>query len=113
MPAMATVVTEFSDSANSRTYTVSGHTVAKPKLVLQKRKVGEIDGASSSDTVSIVYGTQDAAGAYLPARVVMEVTVRRPVDGIAADVTAALAVLRDIVASDEFTAVTTSQNYLK
>jgi type IV secretory pathway VirJ component len=110
---MATVLTEFSDSGNSRTSTLAGHTALKPRIVIQKRKVAVNDASSPEDIVSIVYGTTDAAGAILPAKVAFEVSLRRPVLGAPADVTAALAVLRDIVASDEFTAVTTTQNWLK
>lgn len=113
MPAMATVLTEYSDESNFRTYTVPGHTVAKPRLLLQKRKIGSPGGASSYDNIQVVYGTVDAAGALLSGRVAFEVSIRRPVEGIAADVTAALATFRDIVASDEFANVVTTQNYLK
>lgn len=113
MPVMATTLTEYSDEANSRTYTATGHTVAKPKLVLQKRKIGAPGAASSVDTVQVVFGAADAAGAILPGRVAFEVTVRRPVEAASADVSAALAVFKDIVGSDEFTATVNTQNYIK
>lgn len=113
MPVMATNVTEYSDELNSRTYTITGHTVAKPKLLLQKRKVGSIGGASCTDTIDVVFGTQDAAGTILPGRITFGITIRRPVEAIAADVTAALAVLKDVVGSDEFANVVNTQNYLK
>lgn len=113
MPAMATVLTEFSDAGNSRTSTLAGHTALKPRIVIQKRKVAVDDASSPEDHISVVYGTVDAAGAILPGKIAFEVSLRRPVLGLAADVTAALAVFRDIVASDEFTAVTTTQNWLK
>lgn len=113
MPAMATVLTEYSDEANSRTYTVTGHTVAKPKLVIQKRKVGAVGGSSGQDTISVTYGAVDSLGAALSGRVAFDITIRRPVEAVSADVNAALAVFRDVVASDEFTAVVNTQNYLK
>jgi hypothetical protein len=37
MAAMSTALTEFSDKENSRTFFYTGHTVTKPKLVLQRR----------------------------------------------------------------------------
>lgn len=113
MPAMATVLTEFSDSGNSRTSTLAGHTALKPRIVIQKRKVAVSDQSSPEDHIQVVYGTVDAAGLILPGKIAFELSLRRPVLGLAADVTAALAVFRDIVASDEFTAVTTTQNWLK
>lgn len=113
MAALAATLVEYSDESNSRTYTTTGHTVLKPKLVIQKRKVGAVGGGSSSDTISVVYGTEDSLGATLASRVVFELVVRRPVEGIAADQTAALALFRDVVQSDEFATTVTSQNYLK
>lgn len=113
MPTMATTLTEYSDEANSRTYTVPGHSIAKPKLLLQKRQVGAAGGKSSQDTISVVFGTANAAGAILPNRIAFEIVVRRPVEALAADVTAALALFKEVVASDEFTAVVNTQNYLK
>lgn len=113
MPAMATTLTEFSDSGNARTSTIAGHTALKPRLVIQKRKIATDESSSPEDHISVVYGTTDAAGVVLPGKIAFEVSLRRPVLGLAADVTAALAVLRDIVASDEFTATTTTQNWLK
>lgn len=113
MPALAMSLSEFSDKDNSRTWTISGHTVAKPKLLIQKRKIGSVGGASSVDTWTIVQGTVDAAGAVLPGKVVFDVSFRRPIEGASADVTSALSLLRDLVASDEFGAAVTTQNYVK
>lgn len=113
MPVMATVVTEYSNAENARTYSISGHTVAKPKLLLQKRKIGVVGGASSTDTVEILFGTQDANGTTLPGRISFFLTCRRPVEAIAADVTAAVSVLKDVVGSDEFANMINTQNYLK
>lgn len=113
MPALAATLVQYSDEQNARTYTTTGHTVAKPKLVIQKRKVGTVGGASGSDTINVVYGTTDPLGAVMPGRVVFEANIRRPVEADATDLSAALALIRDIVASDEFAAVVTTQNYLK
>lgn len=112
MAAMTTALTEFSDKENSRTYTYTGHTVSKPHLVLQKRKVPSVNQKMLEDTVTILSGTEDSNGDILDNNITLSITCRRPKDGIAADMTAALAILRDIVAGDEYTAVTTQQAYL-
>lgn len=113
MASFTTTITEFSDKENNRTYMVSGHTVAKPKLVIQKRKVPATTTASSESSLQVVYGTEDSAGDPLTSKVVFLTSVRSPANGLAADVTAALAVYRDFVASDEFTAMVTSQAYVQ
>lgn len=112
MAAMATALTEFSDKENSRTYTYTGHTAQEPRLVLEKRKIAS--GATSvlEDTVTVLSSTEDSAGDLLASKVTFEVKVRRPVNGIAADVTAALAIFRDIVAGDEFTNTVSTQEWL-
>lgn len=112
MAAMTTALTEFSDKENQRTYTYTGHTVQDPRLVLQRRKVPVGSQVVAEDVVTVLSGTEDADGAILPQRVTFSATIRRPINGAAADVTSALAIFRDIVAGDEFTSVVTGQNYL-
>jgi hypothetical protein len=113
MAAMTTVLTEFADNGNSRTYSLSGHGALKPRIVIQKRKVATTSTSSAEDTVDVIYGTEDSAGNILPGRTSFGAVVRRPVNGDDADATAALAVFRDIVNSDEFAAMVVSQNFLK
>lgn len=113
MAALATSLTEFSDMGNSRTFSVTGHTALKPKLVIQKRKVPTgVSGVAEND-IRVVYGTTDTANVPLPQKVQLSITTRVPVNGTSSDATAALAVIRDIVASDEFGATFLSQNWLK
>lgn len=114
MAAMSTSLTGFSNNGNSRTYTVTAtHTAAKPRLVIQTRKVPAGNQTVLENRISVIYATTDAAGNVIPDRDSFQVIHRRPINGQAADDTAALAVLRDIVASDEFTAMTTTQNLIK
>lgn len=113
MAAMSTALTEFSTMGDSRTYTLAAHTVQKPRLVLQKRKVPQGAQSVGSSSIAIIYATEDSEGAVLDSKVVFEVNVRYPIQGDAADVTAALAVLKDIVAGDEFANTVTTQEYLK
>lgn len=112
MAVMTTALTEFADNGNSRTYTYTGHTAAEPRLVLQKRRVPSGDQTVQESTVQVVSSTEDSSGAILASRVSMQVTVRAPIDGIAADLTAVLAILRDIVAGDEFTNTVSTQEWL-
>lgn len=112
MAAMTTVLTEFSDNGNSRTYSLSGHTFSKPKLVIQKRKVPSSETGVAEDSVKVVYGTEDSNGDLISSKIAMEVIIRRPANGISTDVDAALVVLRDIVAGDEFATMIDTQDYL-
>jgi len=113
MASFATTITEFSDKENNRTYMVSGHTVQAPRLVIQKRKVPATASGVAESHLMVVYGTEDADGAPLASKVVFDASVRYPADGQSSDVTAALAVFRDFVASDEFTAMVNSQAYVQ
>ena len=112
MAAMTTALTEFADNGNSRTYTYTGHTASEPRLVIQRRKVATGSTSVIEDTVSVISSTEDAAGDLLSSKVLFEAKIRRPVDGIAGDVTAALAVFRDVVAGDEFTNTVSTQEWL-
>lgn len=112
MAAMATALTEFNDTVNSRTYTTSGHTTSKPKLVLQKRRVPSGNQVVSEDVISVIHGTEDSNGDSLDQKIVMSVTVRKPINAIAADISAALVILRDVVAGDEFANTVNTQEYL-
>jgi hypothetical protein len=112
MAAMTTALTEFSDTGNSRTYTVPGHTASKPKKVLQRRKVPTGNQVVLEDTVMVLYATEDSTGAVLPQSDSITVTIKRPTSGIAADMTALLTLFREIVASDEFGNTVDTQEYL-
>lgn len=112
MAGMTTVLTEFSTQGDSKTYTTAGHTVSKPKLVIQKRRVPTGKQKTQEISISVVHGTEDSLGALLPEKVAFQTVVKFPVAGIPADVTAALAIFRDIVAGDEFANAVTTQLYL-
>lgn len=112
MAAMTTALTEFSDNGNSRTYTYTGHTASSPKLVLQKRRVPAGNQVVAEDTISVLAATTDADSNILQQRIMFTATIRRPIDGQTSDVTAALAIFRDIVAGDEFANTVSTQEYL-
>ena len=113
MTAMSTSVTEFADNGNSRSYTLSGHTAMKPRMLLQRRKVATQEGAVAEDQFSVLYGTTDSTSAPMRSRVLFTATFRRPVGCSSADITAALTVFRDVIAGDEFGATVSTQNWLK
>lgn len=113
MAAMTTPLVQFSDQLNARTYRLPNHTALKPQLVIQKRKVPSGQQSVLEDTITVLSATSDASSVPLAARVSFSVTIRRPNNGSAADVTAMLAYLRDIVAGDEFGNTVTTQDYLK
>lgn len=112
MAGQLTALTEFSDSGNSRTYTTANHVTAKPCLVIQKRKVPSGNQTVQEVSVAVVHATEDSAGAILPSKVVFEAHHRSPIDGLAADVSAALVIFRDIIAGDEFGNSVNTQEWL-
>lgn len=113
MASQSTALTEFSTNGDSRTYTTSGHTALKPKLVIQKRRVPLGNQTVVESTVSVVHATVDAEGLVLSSKVTFSVSVRYPVGGAQADIDAALAIFRDIVAGDEFGNTVNTQEFLK
>lgn len=112
MAAMTTALTVFADNGNSRTYTLASHTAAQPQLVLQKRRVANGSNSVIEDDITVLVATTDAAGAILPSKVLFTVSVKRPINGDSTDVTNALAIIRDIVAGDEFANTVTTQEWL-
>lgn len=112
MAAMTTVLTEFSNNGNSRTSTVTGHTAIQPKLVIEKRRVPEGNQVISEYSAKVVYATKDADNLVLSNKVSFEAIVRFPIAGTSSDVTAALAVFKDIVQSDDFANSVNTQGWL-
>lgn len=112
MAAMTTVLTEFSNSGNSRTSTTSGHTASKPKLVIEKRRVPEGNQTMVEYSCKVVHATVDGDGAVLSQKVSFEAVIRYPLAGLAADITAAEAIFRDVIAGDEFANSVDTQEWL-
>lgn len=112
MAAMTTVLTEFSNNGNSRTSTLVGHTAAKPKLVIEKRRVPEGSQSVAEYSFKVILATVDAAGLPLAQKVSFEAVVRYPLAGLAADTSAALAFFKDIVSGDEFANSVMTQEWL-
>jgi len=112
MAAMTTVLTEFANNGNSRTSTLTGHTAASPRLVIEKRRVPEGSQLMAEYSCKVVYATEDADGEVLSNKISFETIVRYPLLGQSTDVTAALAVIADIIAGDEFANSVSTQEWL-
>lgn len=112
MAAMTTVLTEFSNNGNSRTSITTGHTAVKPKVVIEKRRVPEGNQVVAEYSCKVVHATVDAEGLVLSNKVSFEAIVRVPIAGLAADTTAALAIFKDIVQSDDFANSVSTQGWL-
>lgn len=110
MADMTTTLVKFSQNGNSVTYHAPGHSVQTPKLLLQKRKLpANAANAVAETTTSVVYGAVDAANVPLFARTLITITARRPVAADQVLVDEAIALARDYVASDDFTAAVNAQ----
>lgn len=113
MVAKTTALNEFSDNGNNRTFTTAGHTVAQPKLVIQRRKVPTGVTGIAEDVVQVLHGTVDVDGNILASKVSFTATIRRPANGTSVEEAAALVIFRDLIASDEFTAVLNGQSWME
>ena len=113
MAVITTTLTEFADNGNSRTLTAPGHTALKPFLVIQKRKVATHGTSVPEDSIDVIVGTTDAEGLVLVPKVAFSATIKRPVQGRPADIDAAKALFREIVASDKFDSLVSGQLWIK
>lgn len=112
MAAMTTALTPFSTIGNTKTSTLAGHTAIEPQLVIEKRRVPEGNQTMAEYSCKVVYATTDADGAVMSNKVSFEAVVRYPLLGTFTDVTAALAVFRDVIAGDEYTNSVETQEWL-
>lgn len=113
MATITTVLSEYSDLGNTRIYSAPGHTSVQPFLVIQKRVVPASPAGSTELSVRVMKGTQDSQGLPLQARESAEIIVKTPQQGRPSDAAATLALLREVVASDEFTAAVGTLGWIK
>lgn len=114
MTQMSTSLTEFSTAGNTRTYTAPGHTTLAPRLLIQKRKLAANADGVAETTLKVVYGLTKSDGSPVAQKVTYEVVGRSPLIGIgSAANTGALALLRDLVNSDEFESAFLTQNWVQ
>lgn len=112
MAAMTTVLTEFANNGNSRTSTLATHAAIKPRVLIEKRRVPDGNQTMIEYSCKVIFATEDANGAVLTNKVSFECVVRYPLLGASEDVTAALAVFRDVIAGDEFANSVSTQEWL-
>lgn len=112
MANMTTSLTQRSDAADTREWAAPTHTLAVPFLVRQKRSTPKTLIGRAVDTISVLRGGVDTVGAALNSPLTASLTVNRQANMAATDSAAALALLREIVASDNFTALWNSQAYV-
>lgn len=108
MAVQTTVLTVLRDIADTRTSTTAGHTIASPKLVMERRRIPTVNQSTFESGFSVVHAAADTDGASLPQSIVIDVKVKYHKDTNPALVAAAQAIAEDIIAGDEFdTAVAT------
>jgi hypothetical protein len=112
MAGMTTALAEFAGIGNSRTSTTSGHTIQRPKLVIERRTVAEGKKTVAEYEAKVVQAAVDPNDLVLRDKVQLSVISRVPVAADSATVDAAIVILRDIVASDEFVVSVKTQNWL-
>lgn len=113
MALMTTVLEEFADNGNSRTFALPLHTAAKPALVIQKRKVPTGNQKMIETTITLVSGTEDASAVPMDERITTTISTRKPIGCAQADVDAQMAIGREIHASDNFTDAEAKQTWLQ
>lgn len=113
MAAMSTVLTMTEVTGGKFTYTTSGHTALKPKIVIGNHKVPTGNQTMAEFSLGVLHATTDAAGAVLREKAGITVVARQPINGQATDMTAVLAIVKDIVNSDEFAASVSTLKPLK
>jgi hypothetical protein len=110
MAAMLTTLMDYQNFGNSYSWRVTGHTTQKPKLVLQRRKLPTNTATGvQEDSFSVLMATVDVDGNVIASKTLFTATVRQPLNAAdATELNAAAVIFRDIVASDEFTAMYSS-----
>jgi hypothetical protein len=112
MAAYTTVLKQFSDMGNVRKWSTPGHTIAAPRLLTQKRQEATSPTGVARNSLTFLGGATDANDTLLEARNVIDISVRGPVNGKADEMTALVAVMRDIINSDDFADMVASQAFL-
>lgn len=112
MAGMTTELKEFSQNGNSVTYMTASHALDKVELVLLSRRVPAGNQTVARSSVTVLQGTVDDNGLPMASKISLGVTIAIPLGGQSADVSSALTILRDYVASDDFQALIDNQSPL-
>lgn len=113
MANMVTTLRDYANNGNSRTYVTSAHTAAAPRLVIQKRKIASTPTGVAQDDISVLFGFVDANGAPVASKIAFSVNFRRPLNCDPTAQAGALALFREVVASDNFADVVNAQNWVQ
>lgn len=112
MAAMSTALTQRSDAADTREWQLPTHTLAVPFLVRQRRTTAKTLTGRATDGLSFLRGGADTAGVALASPLTATINLIRQANVSSTDSAAALAIFREVVASDNFAAMWNSQTYL-
>lgn len=96
---------------NRLTSTEPTHTIALPKVVIEKRTIPATAEANATYSSKVVHGSVDASADPLVGKISFEAVVRFPADCSDAGRDAALVTFRDLIASDEFTVAVATQAF--
>lgn len=115
MAALATTLTGYTDKGDTRIWRTAGHTVVKPKLVMQKRRLPVGNQTTSELTISVLQAAVGEDDMVLPSKVLFSATVRIPTGIKAGETTVAdsLVIFRDVVQSTEFGDALTTFDHIK
>lgn len=113
MAALALALIEFSEEKNKRTYTLASHTATKPALLIQSKKVPQNGSALLGTDFKIVRASVDALGVPTSSKISLSFNGTYPVNCVIADIDAAIADFRAVVASDEFVTLVKAQTWVK
>lgn len=113
MSAMSTTLSQRSDAANAREWTAPTHTLSVPFIIKQKRTAPPGSTGRATDLVTVIRGGNDVGGLPVVMPVQIRIEVTRQANMASADVAAAIALAREIVASTNFDALVSGQSYLQ
>lgn len=102
MPTMATVLTPIGIDGAKFTYSTAGHTVQEQKVVVSASKAPSGNSRVAEQNTIVSHATKDAEGTVLNAPTSVAIKTRQSIDGQAADLDAVIAIVRDVVNSDEW-----------
>lgn len=110
--AASLVLTEFSNSANSRTYLVPGHTNALPSKCTHRRRIPTGNQTVVEDTFVLTQKIADVDGVALPQPITFELKMRRPLVATQSELANVRLNLDRIMSSDEFVLTMTQSTYV-
>lgn len=113
MANMTTSLVQRSDAADAREWQAPTHTLTVPFMVRQKRTSPKTLTGRASDSLSVLRGGVDNTGVALSTPLTLQLNVSRQANMAAADIAAAVALFREVVASANFDALISGQSYLQ